>query len=157
MSIYLITGGAGGIGADIAMRLHSAGNSILFADSLRADLPGVRSVFCDFSDEGQIASLMLGVEAVEGRLDGLLHSSAPDDDDAHATTARLFHAAAPLLRAGAGKAVAVGARKRPRLRHDLTRQLGPGIRVNWLAAPDETEAATALVAGLAADLLAASA
>ena len=47
MGVYLITGGAKGLGAEIARELHGAGNSILFADIERVELPGVRSVICD--------------------------------------------------------------------------------------------------------------
>jgi NAD(P)-dependent dehydrogenase (short-subunit alcohol dehydrogenase family) len=159
MSVYLITGGAHGIGADVAMRLHSTGHSILFADIERVCLPGVRSVICDLSDEAQIASLMCGVEAVEGRLDGLFCQSASQDEDAHVTTALLFKAAAPLLRAGEGVAVAVGGRQVPAITRALSRRLGPSITMNWLTAPHEHEgaAATARVTARAADLLVASA
>jgi len=134
MGVYLITGGAHGIGAEIARRLHGAGNSILFADIQRVALPGVRSVICDLSDEAQIASLMFGVEAVEGRLDGIV-CHAPDDED-FASTGLLINAAAGLLRQPRGAAVAVhhgGPAALPALTRNLARDLGPEIRVDCIA------------------------
>ena len=135
MAVYLITGGANGIGAEIALRLHGAGNSILFADIERVALPGVRSVICDLSDEGQIASLMFGVEAVEGRLDGLV-CHAPDAEDDFTSTGLLINAAAGLLRQPRGAAVAVhrqGPAALPVLTRNLARNLGPEIRVDCIA------------------------
>jgi len=137
MGVYLITGGARGLGAEIARQLHGAGNSILFADIERASLPGVRSVICDLSDEAQIASLMLGVEAVEGRLDGLVcHPAASAHEDGFASTGLLINAAAALLRQPRGAAVAVhaqGPAGLPALTSSLARDLGPDIRVNCFA------------------------
>jgi NAD(P)-dependent dehydrogenase (short-subunit alcohol dehydrogenase family) len=137
MGVYLVTGGANGIGAEIAMHLHGAGNSILFADIDRVDLPGVRSVICDLSDEGQIASLMFGLEAVEGRLDGLVcHPTAHAHEDDFASTGLLINAAAGLLRQPRGAAVAVhheGPAALPELTRILARDLGPDIRVDCIA------------------------
>ena len=137
MGVYLITGGAYGIGAEIAVRLHGAGNSILFADIERVALPGVRSVICDLSDEAQVASLMFGVEAVEGRLDGIVcHASGSTDEDDFASTGLLINAAAGLLRQPRGAAVAVhheGPAALPELTRNLARDLGPEIRVECIA------------------------
>jgi NAD(P)-dependent dehydrogenase (short-subunit alcohol dehydrogenase family) len=136
MGVYLITGGARGLGAEIARQLHGAGNSILFADIERASLPGVRSVICDLSDEAQIASLMLGVEAVEGRLDGLVCHPADGAGEDFASTGLLINAAAALLRQPRGAAVAVhaeGPAGLPALTSSLARDLGPDIRVNCFA------------------------
>ncbi|WP_297370859.1 SDR family oxidoreductase [Acidocella sp.] len=72
MAVYLITGGARGIGAGIAQHLKSAGHTVIIADREKVQLPGIRSIMCDVSDEAQVASLMTGIEAVEGRLDGLV-------------------------------------------------------------------------------------
>ena len=133
MGVYLITGGANGLGAEIARKLHGAGNSILFADIERASLPGVRSVMCDLSDEAQIASLILGIEAVEGRLDGLV--CHPEGDDLTATS-KLINAAAALLRQPRGAAVAVhanGPGALPELTRTLARDLAPDIRVECFA------------------------
>ncbi len=137
MGVYLITGGARGIGAEIALRLHGAGNSILFADIERVALPGVRSVICDLSDENQVASLMFGVEAVEGRLDGIVcHPSENTDADDFASTGLLINAAAGLLRQPRGAAIAVhheGPAGLPVLARTLARDLGPEIRVDCIA------------------------
>ncbi len=136
MGVYLITGGASGIGADLALALRGPGHSILFADIERVELPGIRSVICDLSDEGQVASLLCGVEAVEGRLDGLIcHAGAGRDEDC-ASTGRLINAAASLLRQPRGKAVAIGTRHPgalPEFARTLERELGPEIRVNYFA------------------------
>lgn len=151
MGVYLITGGAHGIGAEIALRLQSTGNSILFADIARVDLPGVRSVICDLSDEGQIASLIFGVEAVEGRLDGLVcHPDERAHENDFANTGRLINAAAGLLRKPRGAAVAVhtqGPAALPVLTRNLARDLGPHIRVDCIA-PCGTEHIAGLTAYL---------
>lgn len=137
MRVYLVTGGAHGIGAEIALTLHDAGNSILFADIERVELPGVRCIICDLSDERQVASLMLGVEAVEGRLDGLVCHPGPEaEKDDFASTGRLINAAAGLLRQPRGAAVAVhheGPEGLPVLTRALARDLGPDIRVACIA------------------------
>lgn len=132
MSVYLVTGGANGLGAEIARHLYGAGNSVVFADINRADLPGMRSVMCDLCDEAQIASLMLGVEAIEGELDGLIchPCGAARADLAH--TGRLISAAGALLRPGGG-AVAIHARDEaalPRLALLLAQPRRPGIRMD---------------------------
>ena len=154
MSVYLVTGGARGFGAEIAMRLHSDGHSILFADIERVTLPGVRSIICDLADEGQIASLLFGVEAVEGKLDGLVCHAAPNGaEDDFAGTGLLINAAAGLLRQGRGAAMAIDTGKTaslPTLTHNLARELGPDIRVECIAPfHPETHLAT-LAAYLAA-------
>ena len=157
MSVYLITGGARGIGPGIAARLRQAGNAVFIADREKAQLDGVRSVICDVSDEAQVASLLHGLEAIEGRLDGILHHNNPDDAAPHLTTARLFKAAAPLLRAGAGVAVAMGAEEVPGLTRELGRQLGPDITLRWLEdAPAADAAAAARMVALATGLLTAA-
>ncbi len=127
MSVYLITGAANGLGAVIAARLSGAGNSIMLAGMEKAQLPGVRSVICDVTDAAQIASLMKGLEAVEGRLDGLVcHAGAE-------SAAQVINAASGLLRAGRGTAIAIGSNGMPAMTRALARDLGPQIRVNWLA------------------------
>jgi len=77
---------------------------------------------------------MFGVEAVEGRLDGLV-CHAPDDED-FASTGLLINAAAGLLRQPRGAAVAVhheGPAGLPILARSLARDLGPDIRVDCIA------------------------
>jgi hypothetical protein len=136
--------------------LRQAGNAVFIADMQKTQLDGVRSVICDVSDEGQVASLLQGLEAIEGRLDGLLHHSNPDDSTPHLTTARLFKAAAPLLRAGAGMAVAMGPEEVPCLTRELGRQLGPDITLRWLDSPEAGPAAASRIVTLATGLLTAT-
>ena len=160
MGVYLITGGASSVGADIAKALHGTGHSILFADIARVELPGVRSVICDLTDEAQIASLLFGVEAVEGRLDVLVcHASAGRDND-FASTGMLINAAAGLLRQPRGAAITIdtgGASRLPAFTRALARDLGPDITVSWLAAQAGDLADLAQVTARAAGLLAAAA
>ncbi len=70
--IILVTGGASGIGAGIAARLAADGAHVVVADRARAEAAAGRAVLCDVSDEAQVASLITGIETVEGRLDGLV-------------------------------------------------------------------------------------
>ena len=70
--IILVTGGASGIGAGIAARLAADGAHVVVADLARAEAAAGRAVLCDVSDEAQVASLITGIETVEGRLDGLV-------------------------------------------------------------------------------------
>lgn len=72
MAAYLVTGGASGIGAGIAKILLAGGAQVVIADKVKTTLDGARSVACDVSDEAEVASLLLGIEMVEGRLDGLV-------------------------------------------------------------------------------------
>ncbi len=72
MPTILITGGARGIGAGIAKRLVRDGASIVIADKEPADIAGARAEICDVSDESSINVLIAGIEATEGRLDGLV-------------------------------------------------------------------------------------
>ncbi len=72
MPTILITGGARGIGAGIAKRLVRDGASIVIADKEPADIAGARAEICDVSDESSVNVLIAGIEATEGRLDGLV-------------------------------------------------------------------------------------
>jgi len=72
MTVFLITGGAKGIGAAIAARLVQGGARVVIADRERAELAGARSEICDVSDEAQVNTLIAGIEAIEGRLDGIV-------------------------------------------------------------------------------------
>jgi NAD(P)-dependent dehydrogenase (short-subunit alcohol dehydrogenase family) len=72
MAVYLVTGGASGIGAGIAKRLLADGAQVVIADKLKTPLEGARSVVCDVADEAEVASLLMGIEMIEGRLDGLI-------------------------------------------------------------------------------------
>jgi NAD(P)-dependent dehydrogenase (short-subunit alcohol dehydrogenase family) len=70
--IILITGGAAGIGAEIARRLIQDGAQVVIADKQPAKIDGARSVVCDVADEAQVNSLVTGIETIEGRLNGLV-------------------------------------------------------------------------------------
>jgi NAD(P)-dependent dehydrogenase (short-subunit alcohol dehydrogenase family) len=70
--VYLVTGGAAGIGAAIAARLARDGARVVIADRQPAALDGARSVICDVSDETQVQTLIGGIKNIEGRLDGLV-------------------------------------------------------------------------------------
>jgi len=70
--VFLVTGGAGGIGAGIAQRLVSDGAQVIVADRKSAQIPGARCVLCDISDEAEVASLVIGIANIEGALNGLV-------------------------------------------------------------------------------------
>jgi len=70
--VFLITGGANGIGAGIAARLIADGAAVVIADKVLSPLAGARSVICDVADEAQVNSLITGIETAEGQLDGLV-------------------------------------------------------------------------------------
>lgn len=70
--VILVTGGASGIGAGIAARLTADGAHVVIADRARANGFSGRTVLCDVADESEVASLITGIETVEGRLDGLV-------------------------------------------------------------------------------------
>jgi NAD(P)-dependent dehydrogenase (short-subunit alcohol dehydrogenase family) len=72
MPTILITGGASGIGAGIARRLIQDGAQIIIADTQPVEIPGARAEICDVSDAAQVEVLLAGIEALEGRLDGLV-------------------------------------------------------------------------------------
>lgn len=72
MPVFLVTGGASGIGAGIARRLVADGAQIVIADKNRQEIPNARSVLCDIADEAEIASLVTGIANVEGALDGIV-------------------------------------------------------------------------------------
>lgn len=72
MGVYLISGGARGIGAEIAARLSRDGHRVIIADKVKPTGSKARAVICDVSDPAQVASLITGIEAVEERLDGIV-------------------------------------------------------------------------------------
>ncbi|HTQ71492.1 MAG TPA: SDR family oxidoreductase [Acidocella sp.] len=72
MGVYLISGGAQGIGAGIAARLLQGGHRVVVADKLKPAETKARAVICDVSDPAQVASLITGIEQVEERLDGII-------------------------------------------------------------------------------------
>jgi NAD(P)-dependent dehydrogenase (short-subunit alcohol dehydrogenase family) len=121
MPAALITGGARGIGAAIASRLHGNGWNVVVAD--RDPAPIGRSVICDVADEAAVAALEAGVRGIEGRLDALICNagfgirkpiaelSLAEWSSVIATnltsTFLLVRAAEPLLRAANGAIVTI--------------------------------------------------
>jgi NAD(P)-dependent dehydrogenase (short-subunit alcohol dehydrogenase family) len=71
MSVFLVTGGARGIGAGIAARLVKDGASVIIADKEATSLPGARGVVCDVSREDEVQSLIDGVARTENGWTGL--------------------------------------------------------------------------------------
>jgi NAD(P)-dependent dehydrogenase (short-subunit alcohol dehydrogenase family) len=121
MPAALITGGARGIGAAIASRLHGNGWNVVVAD--RDPAPIGRSVICDVADEAAVAALVAGVRGTDGRLDALICNagfgirkpiaelSLAEWSSVLATnltsTFLLVRAAEPLLRAANGAIVTI--------------------------------------------------
>jgi NAD(P)-dependent dehydrogenase (short-subunit alcohol dehydrogenase family) len=123
MSVFLITGGAKGIGAGIAARLVKDGATVIIADKEPAHLPGARSVVCDVSREEEVQSLIDGIAGTEQRLDGIVCNagfmirkpvetlSLAEWSSVLATnltsTFLLVKSAAPMLRAAKGSVVTI--------------------------------------------------
>ena len=72
MGVYLISGGARGIGAGIAARLTQDGHQVVVADKIKPAETKARAVICNVSDPAQVASLITGIETIEERLDGIV-------------------------------------------------------------------------------------
>src|SRR5487761_2247980 len=72
--VVLVTGGAHGIGAAVAVRLARDGCSVVVADHASAGTApaGGRYVACDVADEAAVGALIDGVRAQEQRLDALV-------------------------------------------------------------------------------------
>ncbi len=72
--VVLVTGGARGIGAAITARQAGAGWRVVAADRNEpgALVAGARFVTADVSDERAVAALIAGIQASEGRLDGVV-------------------------------------------------------------------------------------
>jgi NAD(P)-dependent dehydrogenase (short-subunit alcohol dehydrogenase family) len=121
MPVALVTGGARGIGAAIASRLHGDGWNVVVAD--RDPAPIGRSVICDVSDEAAVSALIAGIQGTEGRLNALICNagfgirkpiaelSLAEWSSVLATnltsTFLLVRAAGPLLRAANGAVVTI--------------------------------------------------
>jgi NAD(P)-dependent dehydrogenase (short-subunit alcohol dehydrogenase family) len=123
MAVFLVTGGARGIGAGIAARLLADGAQVVIADRDPAEVPGARSEICDVSDETAVNRLIAGIMATESRLDGLVCNAGfmirkpiealtlAEWSSVLATNLTsiflLVKAAAPLLRAAQGAIVTI--------------------------------------------------
>jgi NAD(P)-dependent dehydrogenase (short-subunit alcohol dehydrogenase family) len=75
--VALVSGGGHGIGAAIAQRLIADGCRVVVADldparGADAEATGARFVAADVGDEAQVAQLLGGIAAQEGRLDALV-------------------------------------------------------------------------------------
>jgi NAD(P)-dependent dehydrogenase (short-subunit alcohol dehydrogenase family) len=70
--VFLITGGAAGIGAGIARRLIADGARVIIADRNEANIQGARGVICDVANPEDVTALIDGIGVIEGRLDGLV-------------------------------------------------------------------------------------
>jgi NAD(P)-dependent dehydrogenase (short-subunit alcohol dehydrogenase family) len=73
--VFLVTGGASGIGAAVAGRLVLDGAAVVVADRQPAGLDRARAVVCDVSDETQVNTLIGGIKNIEGRLDGIVSNA----------------------------------------------------------------------------------
>jgi NAD(P)-dependent dehydrogenase (short-subunit alcohol dehydrogenase family) len=80
--VCVVTGAAGGIGAESAALFRSEGATVVGVD-LREDIPGVDlAVACDVASEDAVVALFERVVAAYGRLDVLFNNAgiSPDDD-----------------------------------------------------------------------------
>ena len=119
----LITGGARGIGAATATRLHRDGWRVVVADRNPVHDQPYRQVACDVSDEAAVNALVADITATEQRLDALICNAGfsirkPVTDLTLAewssvlatnltSTFLLTRAAAPLLREAGGSIVTI--------------------------------------------------
>jgi NAD(P)-dependent dehydrogenase (short-subunit alcohol dehydrogenase family) len=80
--VCVVTGAAGGIGAETARRFREEGAKVVGVD-LRGDVGGVElSIACDVADEDAVRSMYEQVSAQLGRIDVLFNNAgiSPDDD-----------------------------------------------------------------------------
>ena len=123
--VVLVTGGAHGIGAAVAVRLARDGCRVVVADHASAGTApvGGRYVTCDVADEAAVGALIDGVRAQEQRLDALVCNAGimirkPIADLSLAEWSRvlgtnltstflLVRAAEDLLRASGGSVVTI--------------------------------------------------
>ncbi len=89
-SVYLITGGAGGLGLKIARHIGTKSNSHLIicgrsdaAEKLQSELSGIKYSYlkADISDANQAEILINGIIEAHGKLDGIFHCAGGLNDE----------------------------------------------------------------------------
>lgn len=73
--VAVVTGGANGIGREIARRLHMAGARVAIWDLAAPDLPGVDGYRVDVSEPSTIAAALEATVAAHGGIDILVNSA----------------------------------------------------------------------------------
>ena len=73
--IAIVTGGSSGIGRETALALRARGCTVYEFSRRDADVPGVRHIRCDVSDEAQFAAAVKEVFDAEGRIDILVNNA----------------------------------------------------------------------------------
>jgi NAD(P)-dependent dehydrogenase (short-subunit alcohol dehydrogenase family) len=74
--VALVTGGAGAIGAAIALRLLECGATAYCLDVEGREPPaGTRAVVCDVTDGAAVAAAISAIEQASGRLDIVVHAA----------------------------------------------------------------------------------
>ena len=73
--IAIVTGGSSGIGRETALALAAHGCRVYALSRHAAELPGVRHIVCDVSDEAAFAHAVQTVAAQEGRVDILINNA----------------------------------------------------------------------------------
>lgn len=73
--VAVVTGGSSGIGRETALALRAAGCAVYEFSRHDADVPGVKHVQCDVSDEAQFAAAIRQVHEAEGRVDILVNNA----------------------------------------------------------------------------------
>lgn len=122
--VAVVAGGAGAIGAAIALRLAQAGARVFTLDVRRgSDGPGVTAIDCELTDADQVTAAIGRIDAEAGRIDIVVHSAGVTrdarlwkitDDDWRTVMATnldsafyLLRAATPMLRRAGGAVVFV--------------------------------------------------
>ena len=116
--VAVVTGGSSGIGRETALALKAAGCTVYEFSRRDADVPGVKHIRCDVSDEAQFAAAIQQVVDAEGRLDILVNNAGfgisgaaeftPNDQAKKLLDVNLFgavngcKAAIPIMRAQGG-------------------------------------------------------
>ena len=90
--IAIVTGGSSGIGRETALALVKAGCAVTELSRHDGQVPGVRHLDCDVSDEAQVRAAVEAVRAEYGRIDILINNAGfgisgaaefTDNADAH--------------------------------------------------------------------------